>query len=75
MRVGDCLDDPGAQTEVTEIRAIPCAEPHDLEVYYEFEHADADSPPSPDAAFALIEQECFPAFETFVGTPAGGRRG
>lgn len=69
LRVGDCLDDPGAQTEVTEIRAVPCDDPHDLEVYHEFTYADAYSPPSPDEALSLIEQGCFPAFEAFIGAP------
>lgn len=68
LRVGDCLDSPEA-TQVTEIRAVPCAEPHDLEVYHEFEHADAERPPSRPEAIGVIEQECVPAFDAFVGVP------
>lgn len=68
LRVGDCLDDPGT-TQVTDIRAVLCDEPHDLEVYHEFEHADAERPPFRPEALSVIELECVPAFDAFVGVP------
>lgn len=67
LRVGDCFDDPGDAPEVAAVQAVPCAEPHDNEVFHEFQHPDADSPPSQDAAFQRIGEECIPAFNTFVG--------
>lgn len=69
LRVGDCFNDPGDQPEVAAVQAIPCAEPHDNEVFHAFQYADADSPPTQEAAYQRISEECLPAFNAFVGTP------
>jgi hypothetical protein len=38
MRVGDCFDDEAfAATEISEIPAVPCSQPHDNEVYAVFD--------------------------------------
>jgi hypothetical protein len=71
LRVGDCFDlkDPNVD-EIEEVRALPCTEEHEFEVFY------ADALPSGgypvDAAFdAFFEEQCVPAFATYVGTPYG----
>lgn len=68
LRAGDCFDDPGMQEEIDGVRALPCDEPHDHEIYHEFEHADGDAPPSPEVVNQRIGEECVRAFDTFVGT-------
>lgn len=38
VRVGDCFDDEAfASTEISELPALPCSEPHDNEVYATFD--------------------------------------
>lgn len=67
MQVGDCFDDdPSAGEEVGDVPAVPCAEPHDNEVYYEFSMT-GDEWPGDDAITAEAEAQCTPAFEEFVG--------
>jgi hypothetical protein len=66
LQVGDCFDDEGGAEEVMDVPAVPCAEPHDNEVYYEFSLA-GDEFPGEDAIRAEAEAECTPAFEEFVG--------
>ena len=67
VRVGDCFDlnDENVE-EVGDIRAIPCAEPHDFEAYFTRDLA-AGSYPSRSALDAEFESACLPAFESYVG--------
>jgi hypothetical protein len=65
LRVGDCFDTVDSE-EVTEVPAVPCGEPHDDEIYYEFTMPDGDYP-GQDAIDAEAEAECGPQFDTFVG--------
>ena len=38
MRVGDCFDDEAfAATQISEVPAVPCSQPHDNEVYATFD--------------------------------------
>ena len=41
LRVGDCLNDPGSD-EVLEVVTVPCADPHDYEVYHHAELEDGE---------------------------------
>ncbi|MDF9715456.1 septum formation family protein [Nocardioides sp. ChNu-153] len=67
LQVGDCFDDPEG-TEVTEVPAVPCAEPHDNEIFEAFDMDEGDWP-GDDAVQAAVEEGCGGAFEAFVGTP------
>jgi hypothetical protein len=67
LKVGDCFDDEtGATEEVSSVPAVPCAEAHDNEIYYEFSLPDGEFPGA-DAIDAAVTEECIPQFDTFVG--------
>jgi hypothetical protein len=69
LRVGDCFDlkDPDAD-EIDEVRALPCTEEHEFEVFFADALPEGGYPV--DAAFdAFFERQCIPAFATYVGTP------
>ncbi|MCW2616215.1 MAG: hypothetical protein JWN08_3209 [Frankiales bacterium] len=65
LRVGDCLETP-ADGVVTDLRAVPCAQPHDGEVFHAFDLPDSDFP-GEDAVQTAGEQGCLDRFEPFVG--------
>ncbi len=74
MRVGDCFDDPdelvsGETLELDEVLAVPCAEPHDNEVFALFDLPDGESAPYPgdDFAYSLAFAECLERFHGYVG--------
>jgi hypothetical protein len=72
LRVGDCFDDDGGDatddvTEIADVAAIPCGDPHDNEVFHVFE-LEGDELPSDEAIFELVGSECLPAFSAFVGS-------
>ena len=67
IKVGDCVNDT-QQSEVQELPQVDCAEPHDYEVYYQFQMTDAEFP-GLDAATELAQNTCAEEFGTFVGTP------
>ena len=67
MRVGDCFDDGSTfdDSEVNSVAGIPCAQPHDNEVYALF---DVTQTSFPGEAIAEIAHEgCLARFEGFVG--------
>ncbi|WP_205474902.1 DUF4190 domain-containing protein [Nocardioides sp. SYSU D00038] len=74
LRVGDCLDDPnlmdlddGAVGEGSPmIRAVPCDEPHDLEVFHSYE-ADQEDYPGTDRMAELAGEGCTKKFRGYVG--------
>jgi len=69
LRVGDCFDlkDPTAE-DVDDVTAIMCADEHEFEVFFAGSLAAGDFPG--EAAFpAFVEDECVPAFHSYVGTP------
>ncbi len=68
IKVGDCivserLDDSG---EVESVPVVPCAEPHDIEIYAETELPEGDYP-GEEAVSASAEEYCYGEFEPFVG--------
>ncbi|MEJ2273458.1 MAG: septum formation family protein [Woeseiaceae bacterium] len=72
VQLGDCFNDtsaPGADQsgEVTSLPGVPCAEPHDNEVYAVFD-VDYESFPGDDAMAEQAFDECLARFEGFVGT-------
>jgi hypothetical protein len=65
VNVGDCFDDADSTSdEISDVPAVPCAEPHDNEIYYLFDLAGDEYPvDTPDQADA----GCYDPFTTFVG--------
>jgi hypothetical protein len=75
LRVGDCLDWPGQATDEVEtfdtVKAMPCGDPHDLEVYHLATYPGVDGEPYPGDE-VLIEYgagACYDAFGSYIGTP------
>lgn len=70
VQVGDCFDDgqlSAEASEVQEVDAIPCDQPHDNEVYAIFDLPDGDYPGDE----AVVEQSgkgCAERFAEFTGT-------
>ncbi|MCT9819366.1 septum formation family protein [Microbacterium sp. W1N] len=65
LAVGDCLNDL-TDAEVTEVPVVPCSEPHDSEVYFEFSLDDGEFPGA-TAVTDAADQGCYDAFAAFVG--------
>ena len=67
LQVGDCFDDdPSAAATVTEVPTVPCSQPHDNEIYYEYSMSDAAFP-GDDAALEAGAFRCLEEFDAFVG--------
>ena len=66
VRVGDCFDDGAfASSEISEVPAVPCLEPHDNEVYAAF-----DIPgdwPGEDGVEELAHEGCHERFAGAIG--------
>lgn len=73
LAVGDCLDDQSLAestdeaVEVTSVPTVPCADPHDYEVFTNVVVPEADSYPGEDVVTAQAETDCAAAFPGFVG--------
>ena len=65
LRLGDCLETP-ADGEIFDLKAIPCGQAHDGEIFGVFELTDGDYP-GDDAVLTMAEDGCFDRFEPFVG--------
>lgn len=68
VKLGDCLNDPG-DGNITSVRVVPCSEPHELEVFHEFNLEGKRYPVSDEALEEQILATCDPVFEAFVGRP------
>lgn len=66
MRVGDCLNDSSAGSEVSSVPIVPCSEPHDSEIYAELELAEGDFP-GDITIQEQADEHCLAEFEKFVG--------
>ncbi len=66
MQVGDCYADD-ATGLIESLPAVPCAEPHDLEVFALFE-LPAGPYPGGDAVDAAANDGCLERFPGYVGT-------
>ena len=67
LRVGDCFDlkDPEA-TEVAEVEAKPCTDPHEYELFHVANMPDSEFP-SDAVVTAFADVECVAAFTSYVG--------
>ena len=70
LAVGDCFLDPTGDGGLEVVPGVPCSEPHDNEVFY-IHTIDAADLPSDEEMTSLIESECYPAFESYVGLDYG----
>lgn len=69
IQVGDCLDYAALGSgEINTVPVVPCAEPHDGEVYAEMSLPDGDYP-GDDAVGEQADTFCYDQFATFVGIP------
>lgn len=66
VKLGDCLNDPG-DGNITSVRVVPCSEPHELEVFHEFNLEGDQYPASDEDMEEQVLATCDPVFETFVG--------
>jgi hypothetical protein len=64
ISVGDCLTDSQSSGQVTDVPVVPCAEPHSSEVFHTYDVPDGDFP---GEFTQVIEEQCIPAFQEFVG--------
>ncbi|WP_136708006.1 septum formation family protein [Agromyces sp. H66] len=65
IRVGDCMNMVDDEV-VSEVPVVPCGEPHDEEVYFDFTLDDGEYP-GDDAVLEASDTGCFEQFEPFVG--------
>jgi hypothetical protein len=65
LQVGDCLAQE-AVGDVESVPVVPCAEPHDSELYHSFDLPGTEYP-GEEAIIESAQQGCFDAFETFIG--------
>lgn len=71
IRVGDCFDDSDSMSsdeefEVSGVRGVPCAEPHDNEVFAVFDLEFNEYPAGEEMADTAFEG-CLQRFEQYVG--------
>jgi len=72
IQVGDCYNDEAAaqiteeREEVTGVAGLPCAEPHDNEVFAVFNTSLTEFPGT-DEMSSLAFEECLGRFDNFVG--------
>ena len=76
VKQGDCLDDKTinaigteVSSEVEDVHAIPCTDPHTLEAYRVFDLEGGDTYPGPTVVQKQAQQGCLDAFEPFIGLP------
>jgi len=65
LRVGDCMNTVEEEL-VTEVPVVPCSDPHDEEVFFDFTLDDGDFP-GDDAVLDAAETRCLSEFDVFVG--------
>lgn len=68
LQVGDCLNDADAADTVSEVPVVPCAEPHDSEIYASV-ILGGDTFPGTDAVLAEGDDQCGTEFDAFIGIP------
>lgn len=67
LGVGDCFDDESLEAEVLfDVPTVPCSEPHDNEIYFEYSMTETDYP-GREATLDAADQRCLDEFEGFVG--------
>ncbi len=69
LEVGDCVELPDAdETEVSRLQTFDCTEPHGAEVFATGDLGGGNDPyPGQQEVETMIEAECRPKFEDYVG--------
>ena len=67
LKVGDCFDAAGLDVEVADVPHQPCTDPHDAEVFFVGAYPDQATYPTEDDFDNFVVQQCFPAFQAYVG--------
>ena len=68
LRVGDCFVPPeDVEAEVTVVRAVPCDEPHEHEVYAFAPWTEGDLRPDDNQLGTFADTACLAEFEPYVG--------
>lgn len=65
LHVGDCFNN-STSTEVSEVDAVPCGDPHQYELFHVFQLTGATYPTDADLD-SQSAAACAPAFATYVG--------
>jgi len=65
LKIGDCFNDT-TSTTVSELPVVPCADPHDNEIYFEVAMPEGEFP-GDDAVTAAADENCLAQFEAFAG--------
>ena len=68
IQVGDCFDMPDPNGEVSDVGGVPCADPHDAEVYGTFD-IDGNDYPGVNKVTRRAQRGCTKRFADFVGLP------
>lgn len=68
LAVGTCFDVPSTTEGISTVTKHPCTEAHDAEVFHVAEYPDGSTYPISLGIDRFIEDECVPAFATYVGT-------
>jgi hypothetical protein len=65
LRVGDCLNEVSEEL-VSEVPVVPCDQPHDEEIYFDF-LLEGDEYPGDDPIQTEADTRCGAEFDAFVG--------
>lgn len=65
LQVGDCFNN-GTSTEVSQVDAVPCAEPHQYELFHVFRLTGTTYPTEADLD-SQSAAACAPAFAAYIG--------
>ncbi|HEX3265952.1 MAG TPA: septum formation family protein [Candidatus Limnocylindrales bacterium] len=65
--VGQCFDEPNTSVDITTVVKHACTDAHDAEVFDVVEYSEGDTYPISSSVDSFIEEQCIPAFETYVG--------
>jgi len=65
IALGDCILEPDGE-QISDVTVVPCSDPHDYELYYEFELPDGEYP-GDQAVSDQAAAECEAQFEPFAG--------
>ena len=66
LKTGECFDRP-TSASVSTVTKRPCTEAHDAEVFHVAEIESDASTPVSITIEGFVDDECVPAFETYVG--------
>ena len=67
VRVGDCFNDDGVGEDIFSLPVVPCAEPHDNEIYADVIMSGSEYP-GEEAIWDYADEACYQEFPRYVGT-------